>query len=51
MNMSGAARSGSEYNINVNVAGSNASADDIANAIAMKMRLEEQRIGISRTVN
>ena len=51
MNMSGAARSGSEYNINVNVAGTNASADDIANAIAMKMRLEEQRIGISRTVN
>ena len=51
MNMSGASGVGSQYNINVNVANTGASPDDIANAIAMKMRLEEQRIGVSRTVN
>jgi hypothetical protein len=42
---------GSEYHINVNVANTGASPDEIASAIANRMRLEEQRIGISRTVS
>ena len=41
----------SVYNINVNVTSPGASADQIATAIEAKMRLNEQRVGYSRSVN
>ena len=49
MNLSGSA-GGNEYNINVSVMNSGATADQIANAIQSKMKLMDQRVGISRNV-
>jgi TP901 family phage tail tape measure protein len=49
MNLSGSA-GGNEYNINVSVMNSGASADQIANAIQSKMKLMDQRVGVSRSV-
>lgn len=49
MNNSGSS-GGNEYNINVSVMNSGASADQIANAIQSKMKLMDQRIGVSRNV-
>jgi hypothetical protein len=41
---------GNEYNINVNVMNSGATADQIANTIQSKMKLMDQRVGVSRSV-
>jgi hypothetical protein len=49
MNLSGSS-GGNEYNINVSVMNSGATADQIANAIQSKMKLMDQRVGISRNV-
>ena len=49
MNLSGS-ESGNEYNINVSVMNSGASAEQIASAIESKMKLMNQRIGVSRSV-
>jgi len=49
MNLSGSA-GGNEYNINVSVMNSGATADQIANAIQSKMKLMDQRVGVSRSV-
>ena len=49
MNLAGSA-GGNEYNINVSVMNSGATADQIAFAIESKMKLMNQRIGVSRNV-
>ena len=49
MNLSGSS-GGNEYNISVNVMNSGATADQIANAIQSKMKLMDQRVGVSRNV-
>jgi len=49
MNLSGSS-GGNEYNINVSVMNSGATADQIANAIQSKMKLMDQRVGVSRSV-
>jgi hypothetical protein len=49
LGMSGS-EGGNEYNINVSVMNSGASADQIASAIESKMKLMNQRIGVSRSV-
>jgi hypothetical protein len=49
MNLSGS-QGGNEYTINVSVMYSGATADQIANAIQSKMKLMDQRVGISRNV-
>lgn len=49
MNMSGES-GGNEYHINVSVMNSGASADQIASAIEGKMKLMNQRVGVSRSV-
>jgi TP901 family phage tail tape measure protein len=49
MNLSGST-GGNEYNINVSVMNSGATADQIAFAIESKMKLMNQRIGVSRNV-